>query len=105
MREYVAGSVVARDAFLDVHELMLNRLGPLIPIIIAIETVYKETRYRPSSLHMTRAEWKAVTASDEYLSVVKYCGPPGFCADPENPQALAQILNLRDVFIEKEEEP
>jgi hypothetical protein len=103
MREPVTGSlVIARDTILDVRELAANRDGPLIPIILAIETVFKETRCRPSSLHMTRAEWKIIAASEPYKSVVKYTAPDG--QDPDAPETLARILNLRSVIIEEKKE-
>lgn len=102
MRELVHGSVLTRDTFLDVRELLLNHLGPLVPIIITIETVYRETRYRPSSLRMSREEWTSIATSEGYLSVVKYTG--ALDADPEKPETLASILNLRSVVVEEKEE-
>ena len=90
---------IRRDTWLDVREILAFAGGnPLIPIMSAMDTCWKQTRDFPRTLFLTRAEMKAITGTEAYRSIIKYTG--ALDADPENPATLATILNLQRVVIE-----
>ena len=100
MRERIEGGLeITQQTILDARELLAYKDGPIIPIMLAMETVRRETRYRPRTLFVTKAELESIADSDAYRSIVKYTGP--LDSDPEDPEVLARILNLQRVVIEE----
>jgi hypothetical protein len=98
---YDKNVMIVRETYLDIREILACAGGnPLLPIIVAIDTCWKETHYFPRTLFLTRAELKAIVDTDGYRSILKYTGP--LDVDPENPETLARMLNLQRVVVEPE---
>src|ERR1035437_5208183 len=57
MRERIEGGLeITQQTILDARELLAYKDGPIILIMLAMETVRRETRYRPRTLFVTKAE-------------------------------------------------